>query len=127
MLSSNPINRAIFTQNYYTSGLSSLTLSSTNTDAMSAVNELGENKSSELKRKSKRMSMPIKVSEHPKRSKCDMSEKSGGRVTPKTGEMSAKCGGRVTADRVGKLKKGVGRETREVGNRLAEDGQFDVG
>jgi hypothetical protein len=112
MLRPKPIKRTISTQNYHTSGLSSLTLSSTNTDAMSAANELGENKSSVLKRKSKRMNMPIKESEHPKRLKCYMSEKSGGRVTP---------------DRVVKLKKGVGRETREVGNRLAEDGQFDVG
>jgi hypothetical protein len=112
MLKPNPINGTISTQNYHTSGLSSLTLSFTNTDAMSAANELGEIKSSVLKRKSKRMSMPIKESEHPKRSKCDMSEK---------------CGGRVTPDNVGKLKKGVGRETREVGNQLAKDGQFDVG
>jgi hypothetical protein len=127
MLKPNPINGTISTQNYHTSGLSSLTLSFTNTDAMSAANELGEIKSSVLKRKSKRMSMPIKESEHPKRSKCDMSEKSRGRVTPETGEMSEKCGGRVTPDSVGKLKKGVGRETREVGKQLAKDGQFDVG
>jgi hypothetical protein len=113
MLRPNPTNRTICTQNYHTSGLSSFTLSSTNTDAMSAANELGENWSSKPKRKSKRMSLPIEKSEHRKRLKRDMSEKIRERVILESGEMSEKGGGRETPDRVGK--------------RLAEDGQFDVG
>jgi hypothetical protein len=127
MLLPSPYNDTILTHIYHTSGLPTFIPSATNTEELRTANKFGENTKKSLKRRAKRMSIPINEKGHPKRTKCDMSEKSGGRVTPEMEEMSEKRGGRVTPDRLGNLKKGVGRETREVGDRLAADGQFDVG